>query len=305
MSSSARKLKDQLWAFFEALWAIGFAMAGRLSRRTVERWSTPGGQRVWVIAPHPDDEAIGCAGVMLLHRHRNDEVCVVYVTDGRRSRALGLGPDEMTQRRKQEALASLASLGIKCFEWLGLSEGEWQVEQLSARLASLADVIAPDVIYAPSRVDFHPEHQLVAYVLARFLSETTLQPLMRVYQVHVPLTSSLTSLLADVSNVREQAGAARRAYVTQVESVSRTRRMRRYASAYYRTGNETEEFWQMSAQHYCELHRDDLKTWAANWYRGIRYRSFDDPLAYWRGRAERRQLVEMAYPISAEATREA
>jgi LmbE family N-acetylglucosaminyl deacetylase len=292
MSSSARRIKDAVWMMFEAVWRAGFEIASRLSRRTVERWSSTGGQRVWVIAPHPDDEAIGCASAMLLHRYRGDEVCVVYVTDGRRSQALGLGADTMAQLRQEEARKCAVLLGVVRYERLRLHEGDWQPEQLKGYLALLSNQFPPDIIYAPSRIDFHPEHFKVAHVLGTFLSEAQIQPLMRIYQIHVPLTSILVNLILDTIRVRRQAASARMAYLSQIDSVARSRRMRRYARAYYRTYDEVEEFWQMSVKQYHILHSDNPQRWSSDKFRGIRYRSIDDPLAYWRGRSERRRLAK-------------
>ena len=38
-------------------------------------------QRVMVVAPHMDDEVIGCGGTLLLHRTLQSEVRVVFVSD--------------------------------------------------------------------------------------------------------------------------------------------------------------------------------------------------------------------------------
>lgn len=40
---------------------------------------------ILIVAPHPDDEAIGCGGVARLRALAKDEVIVAYLTSGENS----------------------------------------------------------------------------------------------------------------------------------------------------------------------------------------------------------------------------
>ena len=261
-------------------------VASRLLHPQVDSWSSPGQQHILVVAPHPDDEAVGCAGTMIRHKRGGDEVCVAYITDGSKSQALGLDAQEMVRRRRQEAEAGAKALGIDRFEWFGFPEGEWTVGQLQPRLQALIKEFVPHIIYAPSRIDFHPEHQKVAYALAQLLSiepveSPTLQ--IRIYQIQVPLTPALTNLVVDTSDVAAESAAALSVYVTQHDSISRTIRQRRYAARFYGIEKQAEEFWQMTARRYCLLHSLPPTHWSAHAFRGLRFHPFSDPLAYLKG----------------------
>jgi LmbE family N-acetylglucosaminyl deacetylase len=171
-----------------------------------------------VLAPHPDDEAIGCAGSILKHVGCGDRVSIVIATDGRRSQTIA-DPTEMSEQRRKEAAAAAQLLGDVRVEWLGFREGDWDLRELQSRLETLLDGIQPDVIYAPSRIDFHPEHHRVAHALALALdSHVRVRPRpldVRIYSVQVPLTPALSNLVVDVSDVSERCHAVLRSYTSQ------------------------------------------------------------------------------------------
>jgi N-acetylglucosamine malate deacetylase 1 len=288
-----RNVRDAAMGVVETFWALGFALAGRLMRPSVCCWSSLGGQRILAIAPHPDDEAIGCSGTLARHKACGDEIWIAYITDGRGSRALGLDPEEMARRRRREAEASAAALGADRIEWFGLFEGQWTTEQLHPRLRALLGQSAPDIIYAPSWIDFHPEHYRVACALAPLLAElTAARARVRVYQIQVPLTPILTNLVTDLSDVAAESAAALGAYATQKGSIVRVFRLRRYAAAFYGLRWQAEEFWELSADQYRALH-PALAPWSSGIFRGMRFYPWSDPLAYLKGLAERRRVARL------------
>lgn len=279
------------------IWAAGFWLIGRLYKPVVDCWSSSGQQRILVIAPHPDDEVIGCAGTLALHKAYSDSVCIAYITDGRQSRALGLSPQKMAQRRQQEAKTAAAILAADRFEWMGLPEGTWSEDQLRPHLQDLIRQWAPHYVYAPSWIDFHPEHLKVANALATALSDDgglSKGLLIRVYQMQVPLTTVLTNLITDTSPVTNVCTAAVEAYESQTVA-SCSLRTRQYAARRYGCEQSAEEFWQLSPHHYTQLHHYTLTHWPVDLFRfrGIRFYPLTDPLAYVQGRTERKQLANL------------
>lgn len=274
-----------------ALWTAAFRILGRFWRRPVQPWSSQGQEQVWVIAPHPDDEAVGCGGTLLRHRAAGDRVIVVYVTDGRRAFWSGLSPDEVAEQRRAEAAAAAHCLGAEMV-WFGLPEGNWTVMELVPLLENLAGLGWPTVIYAPSRIDFHPEHLQVAAAVACWLDRADRSPgevTVRVYQIQVPLMPQLTNVVSDTASVAETSVLARAAYASQQVSIARADRMQRYATAWYGQPGPVEVFWQLPAAAYCRVHAGDPAGWPAV-FRSLRYEPWSDPLAYVRGWLERRRI---------------
>src|SRR3954464_9289178 len=68
------------------------------------------GERLLVLAPHPDDEVIGCGGLVAQHLREQRAVRVVVATDGAEAEAV---PDRNAYRelREEESRAALALLG--------------------------------------------------------------------------------------------------------------------------------------------------------------------------------------------------
>jgi LmbE family N-acetylglucosaminyl deacetylase len=248
-----------------------------------------------VIAAHPDDEAAGCAGVILQHLRHGDRVRILCVTDGGRSRALGLPPEQMGAVRRAEMETAADALGAE-LEWIGLSEGAWSSDNLLERLREALARFRPHLAYAPSRVDFHPEHLAVAreFALALALSPQAIGPVIRVYPIQVPLTDHLCNLVAPVDRSAEPLHAAFTAHSSQLGSLRSSLRPRRYAARFHGLTGWVEEFWQLAPATYARLHRDIPRRSLGRTFRGLRPWAFSDPLSYLRGRRERQRLARVA-----------
>ena len=131
--------------------------------------STFAASRVVVFAPHPDDEVLGCGGALADLLDRGARLDVVLVTDG----AAGARDAEERARiaaaRMEESRRALDALGggtlhAGGFPDRGLGDRLGEVEALLARWLVEA---APDLVFAPSPVETHPDHRAVAAALFR------------------------------------------------------------------------------------------------------------------------------------------
>lgn len=240
-----------------------------------------------MIAPHPDDETAGCAGTLMLHRQAGDSVTVACVTDGSGSAAVPGSSRERSAHRRREMEAALDVLAIDTLHWIDLKEGRWSFESGVASIGDLIEKSEPTVIYAPSRLDFHPEHRKVACCLASVLRESGTAIPVRIYPVLVPLSPLLVNLEADVSPLTHRILEAMQAHASQFGTLARTMRRRRYSAAIGRHSGVWEDAWELDANTYSEIHADfppQERFW------GLRFDPWTDPLAYLVGRGISRSL---------------
>jgi LmbE family N-acetylglucosaminyl deacetylase len=129
-----------------------------------------------VVAPHPDDESFGCGGVIAEKRARGAPVQVVFATDGGASHgSLELKRKEaLVARRRREALAALAALGVpEAFAtFLELPDGGAADAPPEVREAAIARVcvamerVRAEEVFVTFRRDGHKDHE-AAFALAR------------------------------------------------------------------------------------------------------------------------------------------
>jgi LmbE family N-acetylglucosaminyl deacetylase len=121
---------------------------------------------VLVIAPHPDDEAIGCGGTVCLHADRADRVTAVFLTSGE----LGLKhlpPEQARRVREAEAEAAANVLGVASVSFLRLPD--WgvgdEIDRSAAALRPVLERAEPELVYVPHADDAHPDHVAALPVL--------------------------------------------------------------------------------------------------------------------------------------------
>jgi LmbE family N-acetylglucosaminyl deacetylase len=126
-----------------------------------------------VVAPHMDDELIGC-GALLATGDVGTRSHVIYASDGsgsptspwpwnRSDRAA------LAKARREEAAAGLQELGLPpghC-HFLDLPDGalESHRTELERRVRERLQVLRPDHLLVPFRYDFHPDHTAVAQAI--------------------------------------------------------------------------------------------------------------------------------------------
>ncbi len=113
------------------------------------------GERLLVLAPHPDDEVIGCGGVVALHLREGRHVQVVVATDGAEA---GRGDREAESREGLAVLSEGRGEAAITFLRFGDRHLAGNVDSLRDRLAEIVRETRPDLILVPSPIEIHPDH---------------------------------------------------------------------------------------------------------------------------------------------------
>jgi LmbE family N-acetylglucosaminyl deacetylase len=145
---------------------------------------------VMVVAPHPDDESIGCGGVVCLHRERGERVRAVFLTSGERGMN-GMALEAAREIREAEAAEAAAVLGLEEIFFLrtpdlGVAENAGTA---AARLSEVLQAYPPGLVYLPHPDEDHPDHAAALAVVRAALARFGGRPLpeLRAYEVWTPM----------------------------------------------------------------------------------------------------------------------
>lgn len=160
-------------------------------------------KNILVLSPHPDDESIGCGGVLHQHVKAGDHVHTLFLTSGERG-GHGMSPELTLQTREAEAKAAAEVLGYKSLEFWRVPNGKLTSSlSLVKRLVQLMRSFKPDIIYVTHQKEQHPEHRAAARLVQKTLQAIPKgkAPLVLMYEVWTPLQRM--DHIVDISSVVE------------------------------------------------------------------------------------------------------
>lgn len=200
--------------------------------------ATPHPGRVLVLAPHPDDETIGCGGAVALHVAQGDPVTIAIATDGGLGDPEGRFPEgDYRERRRQEARAAAADLGAPPPSFWDLPDGGLRDllgggrgdGELHALVRTAIERTGAEIVYAPPRLDTHPDHHALGRAVEEVLASWGPgRPRAFAFDVWVPVHATL---VLDVSATWARKERAIARYETQLAYVDYLRVVRGLGAA--------------------------------------------------------------------------
>ncbi len=217
--------------------------------------------RVLLLAPHPDDEAIGTGGLVQRAMAAGGQVHVIFATNGddnpwphrvlERRWKIEIA-DRMLwgMRRAQEALDALRVLGVpaKCADYLHLPDQRITEllleapEEVLERLVAIIEQVRPNLVVMPSPFDVHPDHSSLHLLMQLALSRAGRSDVEQVcYVIHTRARSGHSDWERVPFELTDAERAIKRRAILahHTQMVLSKNRFLRYA--------ETEEYWRPSA----------------------------------------------------------
>lgn len=166
-----------------------------------------------IIAPHPDDESLGCGGSIIKHIQAGSRVKIVFLTDGDKGDFKGRFGRDYINIRKKSAIKAMNLFGVNDFEFWGFGDRElrFSLEQVSNKLKKIIETFHPSLIYVPSPFEAHPDHK-TAFEIVWGLKEI-FQGQIVIYEI---LMALYPNILVDITNQFKKKQKAIKQYKTEI-----------------------------------------------------------------------------------------
>ncbi len=177
----------------------------------------PDQANILLIAPHPDDEVLGCGGTLSLLQQNGCHVKAVVITDGSQGDPLNFSDEPIVPRRQQESREALAILGIQDVTFFTQPDGEYQhSEEITQQLHELLNDFSPDWLLLPSILDYHRDHVAICLSLLDVWQQRGCQARLLMYEAWGTIPATW---IVDISQVFERKKAAIRCYQLPLQYV--------------------------------------------------------------------------------------
>lgn len=132
----------------------------------------PFGNSMLVVAPHQDDETIGCGGALALQVRAKKAAFVVLLQDGADEHdELGRTRAQLTILRNEESQRAAAVIGMEPPVFLDHADLAASASEAAESLRRIVSERKVDAVFIPFMLDGHPDHRKANYILAAALKQ--------------------------------------------------------------------------------------------------------------------------------------
>jgi N-acetylglucosamine malate deacetylase 1 len=238
----------------------GLLRVTKIFNNSALEWQ-PSNERIVVLAPHMDDEVIGCGGTLARHIGCGSQVTVVFLTDGRGGGAAGnalVGEASIAATRKHEAQLALAELGIMKMVFLDAEDGrlDANADLVDALRAALV-AARPDIVYLPFFLEEHPDHRAASALLSEAVSGAGMSFQCHGYEVWTPLFPNCLVRIDETVEAKRRAIGHYQSQLAEADYLHTALGLNAYRSSALLDGEcrFAEAFYAVSLSQYLDLFR--------------------------------------------------
>ena len=150
-------------------------------------------ESVLIVAPHPDDETLGCGGAIALLRSLDKTVDILVMSDGTQSHPNSRQYPALILKnlREVETRCAMSTLGVKESRIIFFqlpdgsvpSAGSPSFEAAVIQCYSYLVAVRPNIIFVPWRLDPHPDHRATWQIVRAALNQAALGSRMIEYPI--------------------------------------------------------------------------------------------------------------------------
>ncbi|HTP64918.1 MAG TPA: PIG-L deacetylase family protein [Geobacteraceae bacterium] len=116
--------------------------------------------KVLVVAPHPDDETLGCGGTLLKHKNDGDQIFWLITTNIHTENGWPAALVEQSQREIRRVAEMYGFTGTNQLDFAAAGLDAVPYKEVIVTISDLIGEIQPSVVYIPNRSDIHTDHQV-------------------------------------------------------------------------------------------------------------------------------------------------
>lgn len=167
----------------------------------------PEAKNILLIAPHPDDETLGCGGTLARLKENNCHIKVIIVTDGNNVReASGKNVSDAVSQRQKETINALQLLGINDIEFFTEPDGFFEhTPAFTKQLETILDTFQPQWIFTPSVLDYHRDHCAIGLSVLSLWQKRNYKERIFVYEIWAPIPATWVVNISTVYEKKQQA----------------------------------------------------------------------------------------------------
>jgi len=216
----------------------------------------PFGKSALIVAPHQDDEAIGCGGALILQLRSGHSASVVMLHDGAGDfMAYGLSREAFNEKRNEESRRAAASVGMEAPHFLNYRSLADHVTEAAADVRGIINERKVDALFVPFVLDAHPDHRTANRIVAEALKGISWNVRVLGYEVWGLCIPNVVVVIDDVIEDKMRMIECFSLANSAIDYVHSTRGLNMFHSRMLGAGQcrYAERFFELPRQEYIEL----------------------------------------------------